>query len=197
MCSAIVSARGSQSEFPMDHHRRPQPVPPRTSRTRSNRTTAPIVALTIELTIPTPRWIPSLGSNQPPMKAPTIADNQITNKTESGSSDKLTSQPACNYADNNYDEKTFARHVHRKLHDLSRGSRGTEIQRRYGLRVPSNKRRARLPNGGISRIFRAMSLYLKHNRKPRLGHRPIRRWHRYRQHRLIFIASSRSDAAAS
>jgi hypothetical protein len=39
----------------VNHHRRPQPVPPRTSLIMSSSTTAPIVALTIALMMPAPR----------------------------------------------------------------------------------------------------------------------------------------------
>ena len=51
----------------------------------SNKTTAPIVAFTIELTMPTPRWMPNLGSNQPPNEGTYNSDNQITNETKTGS----------------------------------------------------------------------------------------------------------------
>jgi hypothetical protein len=56
----------------------------------SSSTTAPIVALTIALTMPTPRLMPSFGNNQLPIKAPTI-HNQIADKSKPN---ELASQPA-------------------------------------------------------------------------------------------------------
>jgi hypothetical protein len=58
--------------------------------------------------MPTPRWMPNLGSNQPPMKGTDNSDNQITYEIKTGSAYELASQPACNYADDYYDQKTFA-----------------------------------------------------------------------------------------
>jgi CheY-like chemotaxis protein len=40
-------------------HRPPHPLPPRSSRTMSSSNIAPMVALTIALIIPVPRWMPS------------------------------------------------------------------------------------------------------------------------------------------
>src|SRR6266540_2821257 len=63
------------------YHRLPQappqfprhpPPPPRMSLMISNRIRAPMVALTIAATRPVPRWMPSCGSSQLPMKAPMI-----------------------------------------------------------------------------------------------------------------------------
>jgi hypothetical protein len=42
------------------------------------------------------------------------SDKQIANETKTGPSYELASQPACDYADDYCDQKTFARHVHRK-----------------------------------------------------------------------------------
>jgi hypothetical protein len=68
-----VGGRSSPSACALvNHHRRPQPVPPRTSLIISSSTTAPIVALTIALMMPAPRRMPSFGSNQLPIKAPII-----------------------------------------------------------------------------------------------------------------------------
>src|SRR5439155_3786715 len=50
-----VEQRRPLIEALVDYHRRPQPVPPRTSLMISSSTMAPIAALTIALTMPTPR----------------------------------------------------------------------------------------------------------------------------------------------
>ena len=51
-------------------HLFPQPLP-RTKRNRMSKITAPTVAFAIALTMPSPRWIPTWGKIQLPMKAPT------------------------------------------------------------------------------------------------------------------------------
>ena len=50
----------------------PQLLPPRTSLIISKSSRAPIVALMIAATMPTPRWMPSCGISHSPMKAPMI-----------------------------------------------------------------------------------------------------------------------------
>jgi len=57
-------------QFPLQLLR--HPPPPRTSLTTNNSNTAPIVALAIAEIMPEPRWRPSCGRSQSPMKAPTI-----------------------------------------------------------------------------------------------------------------------------
>jgi hypothetical protein len=41
------------------------------------------------------------------------SDNQIANETKTGSEYELSSQPASDYADDYYNQNTFARDVHR------------------------------------------------------------------------------------
>ena len=48
------------------------PPPPRTSLTISNSNNAPMVALMVAEMMPEPRWRPSCGTSQLPMKAPAI-----------------------------------------------------------------------------------------------------------------------------
>jgi hypothetical protein len=68
--------------------------------------------LTIALTTPVPRWIPSRGNNQLPIKAPKISDYEVANDPETGPSHDLTCQPACNETDKQYDQQAFTRNVH-------------------------------------------------------------------------------------
>src|SRR5438067_10559076 len=53
-------------------HRPPPPPPPPSSLTSRSSNIASTVALTIALSTPVPRWTPSRGNTQLPMKAPTI-----------------------------------------------------------------------------------------------------------------------------
>jgi len=131
-------------------HRLRHPVPPRTSLTMNNKITAPIVALTIALTMPTPRWMPNLGSSQPPMKAPTIPISRSPMRPKPA---PRTSCPA------NQPATTPTIIVTRRLspdmfiaelHGLSRGLRGFANQRPSELRVPPIKASLRYTGWGFS-----------------------------------------------
>ena len=78
----------------------------------SRSSTAPMVALTMALISPVPRWIPSWGSNQLPKKAPKIPMSNVADEFEAGPLHDLASEPAGNKANKQYDQQAFARHVH-------------------------------------------------------------------------------------
>ena len=78
----------------------------------SRSSTAPMVALRMALINPVPRWIPSWGSNQLPIKAPRIPMMMSPMKSEAGPLHDLAGEPAGNEADKQYDQQAFARHVH-------------------------------------------------------------------------------------
>jgi hypothetical protein len=78
----------------------------------SRSSTAPMVALTMALINPVPRWIPSWGSNQLPKKAPRIPMIKVADESEAGSPHDLAGEPAGNEANKQYDQQAFTRHVH-------------------------------------------------------------------------------------
>ncbi len=78
ICARVLChvSAGAVLNFLLGYQRLPQflphrdPPPPRTSLMVNSSKSAPMVAFTIAATKPTPRWIPSRGSTQLPMKAP-------------------------------------------------------------------------------------------------------------------------------
>ena len=87
----------------------------------SSSSTAPMVALTMALINPVPRWIPSWGSNQLPKKAPRIPMIRSPMKSEAGPLHDLAGEPAGNEADKQYDQQAFTRHVHLVTSRFARG----------------------------------------------------------------------------
>ena len=87
----------------------------------SSSSTAPMVALTMALISPVPRWMPSWGSNQLPIKAPKIPMMRSPISPKPVPCDDLAGKPAGNEADKQYDQQAFARHVHLVTSRVSRG----------------------------------------------------------------------------
>jgi hypothetical protein len=118
---------------------------------------APMVAAMMDETMPAPRWMPSCGNNQLPMRAPMMPMPNIGDDAVAGAPNNLSGKPSCNQADQQNDENRFVRHRSfspiRDLRWSQTPDAPTIANARHG-----GQRRATIPHGAFKASAESFTL---------------------------------------